>query len=438
MNGFWSNIKKEIMIQSYSCLVAFIAILLRCISPWAPRVQRFLTLRELDSDLLRRFAQLKRDGREVALFFCSSAGEFEQAKPLIARWMKVPARDVHVFLFSQSGMEYLKARGESLSHSKAPIDTIGNWRKIMRVLQPSICFVVKYELWPAFLVAAKETSRLILVDGVVSDRLRKRFWSRHVRGFFLGYFDRIFVVGEADRAFFCSELGVDPSLVMVSGDTKYDRVRERALISDEQAINLRRKMDEIFGPAKRFIVGSGWHKDIELVLMCCRSLYQAKLLDGWQLVIAPHLIEEDMISWIVDQCKQSGLACCRYSQIEYTSGHSGYGPCQVLILDKMGMLAEFYACGQAAFVGGGLHHQVHNVLEPAIRGLFLAFGPRYHNSAEACLLVGAGLAQVIENEQRLYDWWRNLIEIGVSVHNELLKRVHDLCGSADTIMDKLS
>ena len=435
MTGRSITIWGELGIQVYSGVCTFLAIVLRCISPWSKPVRDFLVDRKFDEAFFQRLADLRRDGRETALFFCSSAGEFEQAKPLIARWSSSKGRSVHVVLFSQSGVDYLKARGESLSYSKAPIDTIRNWRRLMRALQPALCFVIKYELWPAFLVAAWETTPLVLVDGVVSNRLRRGRIAKLVRSLFLRFFAKVFVVAASDKEFFCHVLGVDASRVEITGDTKYDRVRERAQLSDAQAAHLKEKIDGIFGPARRLIVGSGWHKDIDLALACSRSLIQAGLLDGWQLVIAPHLVDHTMISWVVEQCRLAGLSYCLYSELADMKESDGYR--QVIILDKMGTLAEFYACGQAAFVGGGLHHQVHNVLEPAIRGLYLAFGPRYHNSAEARLLVDGGLAQVVEGEQQLYTWWRSLIEAQVSVHNVLLKRVQDLCGSADAIMDSL-
>ena len=166
-----------------------------------------------------------------------------------------------------------------------------------------------------------------------------------------------------------------------------------------------------------------------------RSLIQESLFNEWQLVIAPHLVDKVMISWIIEKCSERDLSYCLYSQLESFKENRSIRP--IIILDKMGALAEFYACGQAAFVGGGLHHQVHNVLEPAIRGLYLAFGPRYQNSAEARLLVDEALVQVIDGETQLYNWWRNLIETRVSVHNALLKRVQALCGSADAIIQLL-
>lgn len=51
-----------------------------------------------------------------------------------------------------------------------------------------------------------------------------------------------------------------------------------------------------------------------------------------------------------------------------------------MVIDRVGFLSELYGACHLAFVGGALHHKVHNVLEPLCYGLPIAFGPRYHTS----------------------------------------------------------
>ena len=75
----------------------------------------------------------------------------------------------------------------------------------------------------------------------------------------------------------------------------------------------------------------------------------------------------------------------------------------VLIIDGMGLLAEFYGCADLALVGGGIHNRVHNVLEPAVRGLYLSYGPRYHTSKEAIGLVNDDLVTVVDSDAKLLE-----------------------------------
>ena len=74
---------------------------------------------------------------------------------------------------------------------------------------------------------------------------------------------------------------------------------------------------------------------------------------------------------------------------------------QILVIDQTGYLAELYSFASIAYVGGGFGVNVHNTLEPAVYGIPVLFGPRYHNSPEAEDLVAAGGGTVIHNQQEL-------------------------------------
>ena len=63
---------------------------------------------------------------------------------------------------------------------------------------------------------------------------------------------------------------------------------------------------------------------------------------------------------------------------------------RVILVDSVGQLATLYRVGHIAFVGGGFTTGVHSVLEPAVCGLPVAFGPRYSNAVEATRLLEAG------------------------------------------------
>jgi len=64
--------------------------------------------------------------------------------------------------------------------------------------------------------------------------------------------------------------------------------------------------------------------------------------------------------------------------------------------------------GDLAYVGGAFTTGVHNLLEPAILGLPLLFGPRHHNAPEASLFLDAGAGTVVRSAadlgQALADW----------------------------------
>ena len=75
------------------------------------------------------------------------------------------------------------------------------------------------------------------------------------------------------------------------------------------------------------------------------------------------------------------------------------------IINKMGILAELYALGDCAFVGGALHYQVHNVLEPFAHNIPIAYGNLYKNSHEAISLAEKNLATIVTNPQEMLTWF---------------------------------
>ena len=105
----------------------------------------------------------------------------------------------------------------------------------------------------------------------------------------------------------------------------------------------------------------------------------------------------------------------------------------MIVIDSIGILAEIYGTAQAAFVGGALHHQVHNVLEPASHGLALAYGPFYKNSQEAIHLVQSGLAVVIKDPSQFVTWWRQLDHDAAALRQRMLAATAELTGASDRI-----
>ena len=69
----------------------------------------------------------------------------------------------------------------------------------------------------------------------------------------------------------------------------------------------------------------------------------------------------------------------------------------------MGYLAELYYRGAVAYVGGGFGSNVHNVMEPAMAGVPVLFGPRYNRSDEAEQLVAAGGGTVVADSAVFSD-----------------------------------
>jgi 3-deoxy-D-manno-octulosonic-acid transferase len=86
-----------------------------------------------------------------------------------------------------------------------------------------------------------------------------------------------------------------------------------------------------------------------------------------------------------------------YSKLEQTDSRA-------VIVDQLGVLFDLYDIASWVWVGGAVHHQVHNVLEPTIRGLPTAFGEKYLNSQEARELVAENLVLASSDPIQFANW----------------------------------
>src|SRR5437870_6115090 len=115
------------------------------------------------------------------------------------------------------------------------------------------------------------------------------------------------------------------------------------------------------------------------------------------------LFRSDHLAGIAERLRHLKLPRpVRLSQLE----HAKPGP--VIVVDRVGILADLYALGDTAFVGGGFHRAgLHSVLEPAVFGVPIAFGPHWRMSRDAGLLLDQGGAVALPSDARhpLHSQW---------------------------------
>ncbi|MFM7053873.1 MAG: 3-deoxy-D-manno-octulosonic acid transferase, partial [Bacteroidota bacterium] len=72
-----------------------------------------------------------------------------------------------------------------------------------------------------------------------------------------------------------------------------------------------------------------------------------------------------------------------------------------VVVDSVGLLSRLYQYADIAYVGGGFGAGIHNILEAAVFGPPVLFGPNYHRFREAVELIKAGGAFSIHNSLSL-------------------------------------
>lgn len=183
-------------------------------------------------------------------------------------------------------------------------------------------------------------------------------------------------------------------------------------------------IEKFIGIAKTIIAGSTWTEDDE------ELDHYANIHPEIKFIIAPHNIGKDRLQECTTLYKNSVL----YSAIETASPNTN-----VVIIDNIGMLSKLYRYGTICLVGGGFGGDgVHNVLEAAVYGKPVLFGPVYHKYAEAVELVKCNGAVVVEDALELEENLNNILTnstLSTSLSNNAKQYVLGNAGATNTITE---
>ena len=337
-------------------------------------------------------AEFKQEGAPLIWMHCASLGEFEQGRPVLEKLKeKCPN---HIFLltfYSPSGYEVRKNYHGVNYVFYLPMDSPVNSKKFIEMVKPSLVLWVKYEYWYYYLHNLKERNiPLVLVSGLFrKDNVFFR-WYGGLQRKMLHAFTHFFVQteGSVDRL---KKLGI-VSNVTVSGDTRFDRVIEIA-----EKFEPIYEIEDFCGKSDVIVAGSTWVEDDEELDHFANANPHIKF------IIAPHEIDEDRLREIESLFEQS----IRFSTYSLKNEKTN---ANVLIVDNIGMLSRLYRYAKIAYVGGGFHDGgVHNVLEAAVYGRPVIFGPVYDRYVEAVELVGSGGGFSIENALEVEELMKRLL-----------------------------
>ena len=150
-----------------------------------------------------------------------------------------------------------------------------------------------------------------------------------------------------------------------------------------------------FAPTRALWVAGSTHGGGEEQALIDTVRRLRELAPGTLLVMAPR--HPQRFAEAAQTLTQSGVRFVRRSQ------GAPAADTEVLLLDSLGELLDFYAAADVAFVGGSLVPVGgHNLLEPAALGVPVLTGPHNFNSAEvARLLLERGAAEVVHNPAEL-------------------------------------
>jgi 3-deoxy-D-manno-octulosonic-acid transferase len=338
----------------------------------------------------RMEAEIDKSAR-IAWFHAASLGEFEQGRPLMEALRKEkPEFKILLTFFSPSGYEIRKNYSGADYIYYLPLDTHGNAKRFLSIVKPSLVVFIKYEFWYHYLTQVKKNDiKLILLSAIFrNDQVFFKTYGSWYRKI-LKCFTHLFVQDHSSVELLKS---VNITNVTYAGDTRFDRVAQIASSSKNIEI-----VEQFARNKFCFICGSTWPQDEELL-----TQYINTSANHFGFIIAPHEIHQAHINNLVQKLTVSYTL---YSKAE----SSDLSQFRVLIIDNIGMLSSLYKYGKIAYVGGGFGTGIHNILEAAVYGMPIIFGPKYKKFREARELISVHGAFSVSTYDELNNIFNLLI-----------------------------
>lgn len=297
----------------------------------------------------------------------ASVGELNAALPLIdALRRRQPQQSILITTTTPSSAR-LAARllPAGVSHAFLPLDWSGAVRRFLDHYRPRCALIMETELWPSLFAAVAERQiPLIIVNGRLSLRTRSapRWLCRLYRNA-LGRVTAVLARSEADRTGFIA-LGAPAERVQVIGNIKFSADIQKAVARV---------------PMPRPYVLAASTRDAEEILVW--QAWQQATQEDHLLVIVPRHPRR-LTEILRDLALPAG-------QIAVRSRNQAVLPStRVYIADTLGELTGFMAGAELVFMGGSLVPKGgQNVLEAALLGKAVVFGPHMDNFADEARLL---------------------------------------------------
>jgi 3-deoxy-D-manno-octulosonic-acid transferase len=340
------------------------------------------------------------DGEESIWIHAVSVGEALAARALLAE-LRARYPRLRLFLSTTTIAGQQVARRDLKQVDGVfyfPFDWAFIVRRTLRIVKPRLFVMMETEIWPNLLRLSQERGiKTIMINGRISKRSYPRY--RLIRPFFrrvLADVDR-FCMQSDESAHRLIELGADPSRVSVTGSLKFDSLQIPAPSSHARP---RDRVLRFFrmSPGRVVVMAGSTSKGEEGAVL--RAFARIKVvIPGAIAILAPR--QPERFAEVERLACDAGFATLRRSNLPI----DGEPRADVVVLDSMGELSQLYQLATAVFVGGSLvDHGGHNILEPAVFGRPIVFGPHMDNFREiAETFVTNGAAVQVQSERELEE-----------------------------------
>ncbi|HEY5086056.1 MAG TPA: glycosyltransferase N-terminal domain-containing protein [Gemmatimonadaceae bacterium] len=316
--------------------------------------------------------------RPLLWVHAASVGEGLMALPLLQGVRRaLPNVQIAYTFFSPSAESLATQMGADFS-DYLPFDSASSARIALDALDPTALVFTKGDVWPALVrAAAAQNVRLALVSASIpASSLRTSTIGMMLTRDAYRALDAV-GAASADDAKRIVAAGARADRVRVTGDTRYDQAWTRARVEPRNV----ETVAALQSTRPTLVAGSTWRSDERELFPAWLGLRDA--VPTARLVIAPHELTRGHATSIEEWARSNSLSTAPLGAATTDT--------DVVVVDRMGVLADIYAVATVAYVGGGFHDAgLHSLVEPAVFRVPVLVGPRHADSRDASLMLSAG------------------------------------------------
>ena len=368
---------------------------------------------------------------EATLIHFSSVGEFNLSQELIEKILESGKKEkIILSVMTDTGFSAVNKKYSENDNVKVfyfPLDDFFVLRKIYKKYKIKKTIIIETEIWPNLYYFAAKNGKLFIVNGRLTERKLKSYlkFNWFIKNT-INRAEKIMVQSDFDKKRY-EKLGISENKIKVYKNLKYSIKYNE--ISDEKKQNY---FDTVLDKDKKIIVCGSTRPDEEKIWL--EVLKKINQNNEYQLVLVPRHLERigEIEKIILEKFYKKDyllLTAIEKNKINLEAENKK----EIVIIDKMGILTDFYQLADFVFVGGTLVNiGGHSILEPLFYGKKPIIGKYFQNIEEIVRdAQELGFIEIVENENEIIEYLKKSENVDTKrffeKNNEIDKILNEIC-----------
>ena len=368
---------------------------------------------------------------KATLIHFSSVGEFNLSQELIEKILESGKKEkIILSVMTDTGFSAVNKKYSENDNVKVfyfPLDDFFVLRKIYKKCKIRKTIIIETEIWPNLYYFAAKNGKLFIVNGRLTEKkiksyLKFKWFIRNT----VNRAEKIMVQSDFDKKRY-EKLGISENKIKVYKNLKYSIKYNE--ISDEKK---KYYFDTVLDKNKKIIVCGSTRPDEEKIWL--EVLKRINQNNEYQLVLVPRHLERigEIEKIILEKFSKKDyllLTTIEKNKINLEAENKK----EIVIIDKMGILTDFYQLADFVFVGGTLVNiGGHSILEPLFYGKKPIIGKYFQNIEEIVRdAQELGFIEIVENENEIIEYLKKSENVNTKrffeKNNEIDKILNEIC-----------